>query len=338
MAPRNLLTRCMILFACQALIVPGAVPLALAAPPSKAGPALLVAAHRELDAGHFARAAELFLDLYKADKTQLPLLYNAARANHLASNLDKAEELYREYIALPNADPAVIAKITPHLADIANRRAEAKAETAGKAEAAGNFALAAQLWADAVAMRPAKTAWLLRHARCLHLAGDKAAALQAYDKYLALAEATAPGSVDVARWRAELAPKTFDEVPVPKDAPPTVVVAPGELPSRLIAYAFLGTGVAVGLGGLALYMATQNDLEGYDAKVAKPGSGKVVAWSLAEANAERDSLNQRIYTSWVLGGTGVVAAGVGVWLAFRSPQGKVTVAPVRDGLLVMVRF
>jgi len=310
---------------------------ALAAP-SKVVLALIAAAQKEFDAGNFARSAELFLDIWKADKSQAVVLYNAARAAHLAGQVDRAEELYRDYLALPAADAAFVAKIQPHLRDLADRRADAKAESAGKAETAGHFALAAQLWADAVAARPDKPAWRLRHARALHLAGDKAAALAGYDKYLALPADQAPGQPDAARWRAELAPRTFDEVPAAKDSAPLVVATPADAPSQLPGLALLAGGLALAAGGAGLYVATRGDVEAYNKLVATDASGKVGGTSLTEANAERDRLNGRIYASWGMAGGGAVAAGVGAWLLVRAPKGPVAVAPVGSGVVVAVRF
>ena len=71
----------------------------LAAPPkSKVVTALIGAAQKEFDGGNFDRAGELFLDVWKQDKTQTAALYNASRAMHLAGNLDKADDLYREIV------------------------------------------------------------------------------------------------------------------------------------------------------------------------------------------------------------------------------------------------
>ena len=89
--------------------------LALPAPalaqarPSKVVQALIAAAQKEFDAGHFERAGELFLEVWLQGKDSRPALYNAARGFHLAGKLDKAESLYRELLALPAPSPAASA-------------------------------------------------------------------------------------------------------------------------------------------------------------------------------------------------------------------------------------
>lgn len=217
------------------------------------------------------------------------------------------------------------------------KRAEAKADDAVAAEKAANYGLAAKIWADALALAPEKTGWILRLARADHLAGNNDAALKGYDKYLALPPQQAPDQPDAARWRAEIAPKTFDEVPVPKDPVAVVAVAkPADGSGRGMAWAVVGGGAAVGLAGLGLYVATQGDVSSYDAKIAAGAGGKVTAWSLQEANAERDRLNRRIYASWGLAGAGVVVVGVGAWLLVRAPTVSVAVTP--QGFVVAGRF
>ncbi|MBM4346441.1 MAG: hypothetical protein FJ100_23945 [Deltaproteobacteria bacterium] len=318
-------------------LVFAAAPAAEAANPRVVA-ALVAAAEKEFDAGNFARAADLFLEIWKQDKAQIVVLYNAARAAHLAGQVDRAEDLYREYLALPNADAAITAKIQPHLQDLANRRADAKAEAAAKAETTGNFALAAQLWGDAAAARPDKPAWQLRRARALHLAGDKAAALAAYDQYLARDPDKASGQGDAAKWRAELAPKSLDDMPVPKDPEVVRPVKVAEPPSKLPAYALLGGGAAAALGGLGLYLATQGDVAQFE-KDTQPGAdGKVAGLSYSEANSERARLNGRIYASWALGGASALAAVAGAWLLASRPAGKVAVGPTGSGVLLAVRF
>lgn len=309
--------------------------VALAAGPSKVVTALINAAQKEFDAGNFERAGQLFLEIFKQDATQIAALYNAARGFHLGRRFVKAEELYRQLLALPSTEAPLKAKVEGQLVDIQNQRADVKVEEAVKAEEAGNFALAVQLWGDAVRMGGRKLPWVLRMARAKQLAGQKDAALKEYDAYLAETPEDDKGRVDAARWRAEIAPATYDDVPVPRDAPVVKAVVV-EAPSRWPAYATLGGGVALAAAGLGLYVATQGDVSNYDAKMAASAGGMVTGWSLQEANAERDRINGRVYVSWGLAGVGAVVAGVGAWLLVRAPGATVAVTP--QGVLIAGRF
>lgn len=313
---------------------------------SKVVQTLITAAQKEFDAAHFERAGQLFLEIWRQDKTLPPALYNAARAWHLAGKLDKAEELYREYLALPGIEAAPRAKIEEQLADLRLRRAEAYADDAGQAEKAANFALAVRLWGEALQIQP-KPAWLLRRARAEHLAGNAEAAIKGYDRYLELATEAAPDRADALRWRAELQPSAPAATTRPATGGPALpsgaavgTVAGGSsdhevasAPDRTLAWAVLGGGAAVGLGGVGLYLATLSDQAAYEASLAAKTGGKYSGTAYEDAKASADAINGRVRLAWAVGGVGAVTAGVGAWLLLKRP-GKVAVAPVPGGAVV----
>jgi tetratricopeptide (TPR) repeat protein len=116
-----------------------------AAPPTakeKAVAALLNAALAEHDQGHFDRAAELFLQIWRQDKGQPVALQNAARASQLAGHLERAEELYRKFMALPDIDSVRAAKVKGFVQESQRTKAERKAEGAARAERDGRYDLA----------------------------------------------------------------------------------------------------------------------------------------------------------------------------------------------------
>ncbi len=304
--------------------------------PGKVVQTLYSAAQKEFDAANFDRAAVLFLQIWRQGKTMPVALYNAARSYHLAGKLDQAEELYREHLALAEAEPAQQAKVQAKLAELRLARADAYAEDALRAEKAGNFTLAVKMWAEAYAISP-KPAWMLKQARAEHLAGNKEAALKGYDKYLALAPEQAPAQADAARWRAELAPPSFVDVPLPKEPAPVVVQKAVDKPSSLPGWVALGGGVVVGVGGLGLYLSTADDRKQFEADTAAKTAGKITGTSKEEAQTLADRINTRVYASWAMGGVGVVAAGVGAYLLTR-PATAVAVAPTGNGVLVAWRF
>lgn len=205
---------------CTALLLAlGSPSSVLAAPPgpSKTVQVLIAAAQKQVDAGNLERGAELFLEIWRLDRTAHAALYNAARLFQLAGNLDKSELLWRELLAEPGLPADAREKALVKLADVQQRRAERRSDEAGRAENNGQYGIAADLWADAVAMDPARTDWQRRWGRALHLAGKHTQAATVYDGYLRHPAATGPERAQVQAWRAELAAKA---------EPPPVVHAP----------------------------------------------------------------------------------------------------------------
>ncbi len=171
---------------------------------SKTVAALLAAAQKQLDAGNFERAAELFVEIWRMDKTTVPALYNAARSFQLAGQLDKSERLFREMLALADLDPQARAKAQTQLDAVLAKRAERRADEAASAESAGQYEAAVALWADALTLDPKRTEWLKRLGRAAHLGGKRPQALAAYDRYLKAPGLSPADRAQVEAWRGEL--------------------------------------------------------------------------------------------------------------------------------------
>lgn len=167
---------------------------------------LLAAAQKQADAGNLERGAELYLEIWRIDRSAQPALYNAARLYQLAGNLDKAEQLYREFLQLSDLTAEARGKAEGKLAEVQQRRAEKRSEEAARAEGNGQYAVAADLWAEAVAMDGKRVDWLRRWGRALQLANKPAQARGVYDRYLALAGQDGERA-QVEAWRAELPDK-----------------------------------------------------------------------------------------------------------------------------------
>jgi tetratricopeptide (TPR) repeat protein len=121
-----------------------AVSPAYAAPvAAKLVPALVAAAKKELDAGNFDRAGELYLQIWQQDASLLVALNNAGRAYQMAGRLEKADELYGLYLKQPHAEAAGIAKVRAYQAELQVARGDLKVEGAARAESEGKYALAA---------------------------------------------------------------------------------------------------------------------------------------------------------------------------------------------------
>lgn len=177
-----------------------------AAAPNKTVQMLLAAAQKQADAGNLERGAELYLEIWRLDHSVHPALYNAARLYQLAGNLDKAEQLFRELLQQADLPADARSKAQAKLAEVQQRRAERRSEEAARAEGNGQYAIAADLWAEAVAMDGTRGEWLRRWGRALQLANKPAQARSVYDRYLGQAGA-APERAQVEAWRAELPDK-----------------------------------------------------------------------------------------------------------------------------------
>lgn len=196
--------------AVAAVLSLGIAPAGLAAGPAlsaKTVQVLIAAAQKQVDAGNLERGAELYLEIWRIDRTAHAALYNAARLYQLAGNLDKSEQLYRELLAESALPADARDKATVKLAEIQKRRAERRSEEAVRAEGNGQYAMAADLWAEAVAMDGGRVDWLRRWGRALHLAGKHPQARSIYDRYLAAAQAQSPERAQVEAWRSELPEK-----------------------------------------------------------------------------------------------------------------------------------
>lgn len=337
--------------AIQPLIGIGAAPPALAAPSAKEKmlATLLAAAQKAFDAADFARAAELYLDLWRQDSTQPLYLYNAGRSSHLGGQLDRAEDLYRQLLALPGLDQARIDKTRNYLVEVRQRKGERKAEEAARVEASGNYDAAAAVWRDAFDLDPKRHAWLARAGRCLHLAGKQADAAAAYQKYLDAAPKDAAERGDVERWAKELQPAAAPE-PKPataaagKKADSPMAVSEVERGVPVAAWAALGGGALLLGGGAVVYLGAAGDQTQLEKDIAAAKStvdGKtVVKLDYADVSARNDKIASGKTLGAALCGAGVLSAGAGAWLALTVPKAKVAVAaaPELGGVRFAWRF
>lgn len=367
--PRALLrlTTCAVL---AATALAPCTPALAAAPKSKVVQALIAAAQKEFEAGNFDRAGELFVEIWRQDPDSRPALYNAARAFQLAGKLERADELFRELLALPDLDAALKTKAQTQLDVLQRQRGERKAEEADRAEKGGQYAAAAGLWADAVRLLPSKPAWALRQARALHLAGQWAAALAAYDRYLGTTPAPGEDRAQVQAWREEVEqklhppaqpePRVVPQAPVepahaatPTEAPPTPAVpAPVQArrepvppvavakqapePASRLPVIVLGGGSALAVAGIVTLLVAKGEDADLQAKFST--DHKITTITRAQSLAEADRISGHYALGWALTGVGMVGAGVGAWLLASQPQARVTVAPVGQGVVVVGRF
>ncbi|MBM4343327.1 MAG: tetratricopeptide repeat protein [Deltaproteobacteria bacterium] len=215
--------------------VTSAVP-AVAAPKGKVIDVLVASANRAFEEGNFVRAGELFLEVYRQDKTNPVALNNAARAFMFGEKLERAAELLRELLGLPNLPAELRATAQERLVEVQERQAQAAADSAAEAEKSGKFGTAASLWAEAARLNPKKLLWKLREARALHLAGEANRAIAVYEAFLAVAPKELAERAQAEAWRAELVSARgaakeagkAEKVAAPVEAAPAPVAAPAK--------------------------------------------------------------------------------------------------------------
>lgn len=347
----------------------------MAAPPKSAKDQMVAtlnaAAQKAFDAGDFARAADIYLDLWRQDGAQPLYLYNAARASHLGGQLDRAEDLYKQLLALPGLDQARLDKSRGYLVEVKRRRGERKAEEAARLESDGKYEASAALWRDAFDLDPGRHAWLVRAGRALHLAGKKMEALEVYKKYLEMAPQNAPERADVQRWTAELKPASAAAPAAPAEVKPgpngaaevkagpnaptegkagpqpgggvanagdgrqpavTATLPAGGVPTT--AWIALGAGVAAIAGGVVVYLKAASDADtlqkDLDAAKRTVDGQTVYLLNHSDVTTRNDAIARDKSLGVVLGGVGVIGAGVGAWLLLTAPRSRVVMLPAPD--------
>ena len=93
---------------------------------------------RAYESGDHVRAAQLYLNAWRADPKTPSYLYSAARAEQASDQPDRAEAHYREFMGKPGADAALIAKANGFLKDLRQARLNAKAGDADQAAHSAN--------------------------------------------------------------------------------------------------------------------------------------------------------------------------------------------------------
>lgn len=312
---------------CVVLVGTAAGPrAATAAPNAKLSDALVTAAQREFDAGRFERAAELFLDIWRQDDRAAVALYNAARSFHLGGILERADGVYREFLARAKPDPATEAKVRNHMADVDRRRAQARATEAVRAEEAGRYIVAAQLWSEAGSLQPDNPEFTLKEGRALHLGGDITAARDRYNRYLAAAPPDDPQRAVATQWQTAL-----DATTEAAGAPATARTWAG--------WACVVAGAGAGGAGLWFVAGAATATDELERKLATTdAAGKITGIGEAAARVEADRIDRQFLLGWSSVGVGVAAGAIGAWLLATRPGAGAVVTWGPRAVGVAVRF
>ena len=209
---------------------------------------LALRAKQELQAGEFERAADLYLGAWQQGQSEPALVFNAARALHMGRHLDRAETVYRQFLALHGADPKLTEKARNYLAEIGVERGEERALEAARLGRANRPDESAAAYRDAHRLAPSHPEYLLRAGREARLSTAPEQADADYAAYLAVAP-PGPDRTEAEREQALLHSKPAAVAPDPAPAP--LPVAPTPADAWLWALALGAHVEAAGPGGAA---------------------------------------------------------------------------------------
>ena len=273
------------------------------------------------EAGDYPRASDLYESAWALNPRDSAVLYSAARAAQLAGNLDRADALYRRFLALPQDGTGDYAeKAKQHLAEIPQKRAADQAAAAAQARSGGHPALAAELYHAALLLDPARFAWLLEAARAEQAAGNKEAALADYRAWQDKAPADAAERHEVAAALLALEPPVAAPE-VPAVATPRVRRIEATPPRTWPAWTTVAVGGVAAVVGGGLWLSAngqdqqlQRDLAVTDAKTTWITG---VTRDAAHSRATEIEGNYRTAAIATSVGVAIVAAGL-VWLRLRQ--------------------
>lgn len=311
--------------------------LALGVDKQRALTTMKAEAGRAYEEGQYARASELFWTAWQLDKAQTGLLYNAARTAQIAGQLERAEELYRLFLSLPERDAAAEARCRGHLEEIADTRADSRAELARRAAAAGDHRRSAALYREAAALSP-------RRARYQEAAAAEDTALADGNR---AAAPNAAGGVQPAPAATEPPPQA-QTAPGAHAAPglPAVRhdVEPALQGPGWLAGGLLGVGAVAAVGALLLQRDAAARADALQGELALLDSdGFIVGVTYADATRRDEAIGRD--RSVAVAGLGLAAAfvGAGAWLWWRrgdAPAGgtALRMEPRQRGLALAVDF
>jgi tetratricopeptide (TPR) repeat protein len=295
-----------------------------------AATAAATAARQAYDAGNFKEAADLYQQAFKSLPSQTGLLYNAARALHLAGQLLEAEAQYRVFLATPVHDKGTEAKANGYLEELRVKLAEVAAIDAEVASASREHGKAVAHWRDALGRTPDRAAWWLKRSAAEEAAGDRGSAVTSLQRYLTLAPAIAPerakADQQLAIWEGRVKPAVATEV------------APAQS-RRGLGWAFIAAGATAGLagGGLTWWAQRQQD-ELHDDLAKTNASGAIAGVTWTEANERAERIGSTRTWGAIAAGVGLAGVGVGVVWLLRHPGAQVAVLPDGAGATLVARF
>jgi tetratricopeptide (TPR) repeat protein len=302
--------------AALALVVLTAASPVLAVDALQQAAATAASAREAYDAADYSRAAALYLTAWQSAPGQVGLLYNSARAAHLAGQLQFATERYLHYLAIPERDKSVDAKVNGYLDEMRVRVAEQHAEAGDRALAAADSETAVTEYHQAVTALPNRVEWLAKLAQAEESRGNKDAARTHWRLFLAKTTADSPGHAVAEQRLAAL------------DKPTTPAPSPSTPMGRLPGWIGVGLGAATGVTAVIMAGVAATQQSTLNAKLAEhDASGAITGIGYAQAQADHDAIGRMKTASLFTGLVGVALAGAGVAWILTHGDAQVTFAP-----------
>jgi tetratricopeptide (TPR) repeat protein len=297
--------------------------------PGKSAAALARQASQVEQGGDPARAAELYLEAFRADATQPNFLYAAARAEMTARKNTEAEEHFEQFLGLAEVASDRADKARAYLAELRGARAENKESAADTAAGAGKWAEASKLYEELWVQMPSRWSALFKAGAAAQEAGLAERASDLLRQYLR----DAPKS---AADRPEAEDRLRQVASTHKEAEPDVAVKAPSAPAetgggRVLGWTLVGTGAALVLGGAAVWLYGNTQERTLMVDIAPVNGYATGAIHYQDAKARADAAGAHQSLGLGLAGAGIVAAGVGTWLLLREPDkqpsSRVSVGP-----------
>lgn len=141
-------------------------------------------AKHAIDKGDYDGATTLYMGAWRQNPSLVVLVFNAARAQHLAGHFDRAEALYRQFLAVaPPADP-LFSLATAYLGDVQLAQADFVASDAAGLAQSGRADESAAAWRVAFRLAPSRPVYLLAAARAARLGKSPDDAVADYQRYI----------------------------------------------------------------------------------------------------------------------------------------------------------
>jgi tetratricopeptide (TPR) repeat protein len=307
--------------------------------PQKAAEAMAHKAAAAYEQGDHSRAAQLYFEAYRQDPQRPDYLYGAARSEQIAGLLDRAEEHFAAFIALPGADPQRVEQAKGRLQELRGRRADERAQLGDAALRKGELLVAAQLFLEAADLAPTRPVLRFKAGAALWDGGRRDEAKFQLERYLREAADDAP---ERARARLLLEPPATNvampatpTAPVAATANPVAtVVAPAPIrpASRWWAWGIAGSGGALAAVGTLMYLNAVEERAQVDLLLTdKRYDGLITGTSFEEARAWADDIAGKKTRAAALGGLGVAALVTGVALVRSDPAPVAAIVPRRGG-------
>ncbi len=316
---------------------------AMAIAARQAAAAMAAKAAAAFQAGDLARSAQFYLQAFREDPSEPAYLYSAARAEHMAGHLDRAEDQYRQFLTTPGADPTRSEHARGYLHDLAVVRADARATEAEQSAQKGAWKVAAATWLDAWRMAPERQRYLFKAARAQHEAGDKDAAIANLRAYLREAPTDAAERGEAEALLEQMGAHA-QAVPPQKSTsrqesvPDGGLVVPAAAPDRSAARWTLGIGCVTAATGVGLVAWGLSEAANYRRDLNYDGTTVHGTLTYAQATNDVSTIRSHWIAGGVLAGVGAVAAGWGGWMLGREPGKAAVLVPTPNGAAFAGRF